>query len=98
MNRLFSDRSRARKSMDSQWSTEDSHDVGLNELDNFTMAYSIQTASSNLSPGTQAYLENDIQDEFGDDDDSEPEGGGQAQEFVKRLEQGFGSTITQDID
>ncbi|KAG0262255.1 hypothetical protein BG011_000161 [Mortierella polycephala] len=48
--------------------------------------------------GTQAYLENDIQDEFGDDDDSEPEGGGQTEEFVKRLEQGFGSTITQDID
>ncbi|KAF9189432.1 hypothetical protein BGZ51_009608 [Haplosporangium sp. Z 767] len=98
MNRLFSDRSRARKSMDSQWSTEDSQDVGLDELDNFTMAYSIQTASSNLSPGTRAYLENDIQDEFGDDDDSEPESGGRTEEFVKRLEQGFGSTITQDID
>ncbi|KAG0212409.1 hypothetical protein BGX28_006378 [Mortierella sp. GBA30] len=104
MNQIFSDRSKARRSMDSQysqWSTEDSQDVDHNDLDNHTMAYSIPTLPpAPLSPSRAEYLENAMQD---DDDDYDyhgrrSESEGRTEEFVKRMEQGFPSTITQNIE
>ncbi|KAI1316801.1 hypothetical protein EDD11_009467 [Mortierella claussenii] len=98
MNKLFSDRSRSRRSMDSQWSTEDSHDVDDDELNKFTMAYSIPTTSWPLSPSSREFLENEIQNEYEDDDDDDQDTEGRTEGLVKRLEQGFESTITQDIE
>jgi hypothetical protein len=93
MNKIFSDRSRTRRSMDSQWSAEDTQDVGWNELDNFTMAYSIPNLPLTLPPLSREYLESEIVNEFEDDDDQE----GRTEGFVRRLETGHSSTITQDI-
>lgn len=93
MNKIFSDRSRARRSMDSQWSAEDTQDVGRNELDNFTMAYSIPNLPPLTLPPFSRYLDSEIDNEFEDDDDQE----GRTEGFVARLENGYSSTITQDI-
>ncbi|KAF9338961.1 hypothetical protein BGZ91_007450, partial [Linnemannia elongata] len=93
MNKIFSDRSRARRSMDSQWSAEDTQDVGRNELDNFTMAYSIPNLPPLPLPPFSRYLDSEIVNEFEDDDDQ----GGLAEGFATNLENGYSSTITQDI-
>ncbi|KAF9126522.1 hypothetical protein BGW39_006569 [Mortierella sp. 14UC] len=93
MNKIFSDRSRTRRSMDSQWSVEDTQDVGRNELDNFTMAYSIPSLPLALPPFPHGFLDYDVVNEFEDDDDRD----GRTELFVRRLENGFSSTITQDI-
>ncbi|CAO3572973.1 unnamed protein product [Mortierella alpina] len=110
MNRLFSDRSKARRSMDSQystWSTEESQEVDHNDLDNHTMAYSIPTQPpAVISPSRREYLESTMQDDDDDDDDDDYHGfsderngpGGRTEEFFKRLEHDFPSTITQDIE
>ncbi|KAF9963875.1 hypothetical protein BGZ70_007140 [Mortierella alpina] len=111
MNRLFSDRSKARRSMDSQystWSTEESQEVDHNDLDNHTMAYSIPAQPpAAISPSRREYLESTMQDDDDDDDDDddyhgfsdERNGpGGRTEEFFKRLEHDFPSTITQDIE
>ncbi|KAG0372609.1 hypothetical protein BGX24_012812, partial [Mortierella sp. AD032] len=93
MNKIFSDRSRMRRSMDSQWSAEDTQDVGRNELDNFTMAYSIPNLPLSLPPFPREFLEGDVVNEFEDDDDQD----GRTERFVRGLENDFSSTITQDI-
>ncbi|KAK3838815.1 MAG: hypothetical protein J3R72DRAFT_182415 [Linnemannia gamsii] len=93
MNKIFSDRSRMRRSMDSQWSAEDTQDVGRNELDNFTMAYSIPNLPLSLPPFPREFLESDVVNEFEDDDDQD----GRTERFVRGLENDFSSTITQDI-
>ncbi|KAF9550082.1 hypothetical protein EC957_001568 [Mortierella hygrophila] len=93
MNRIFSDRSRTRRSIDSQWSAEDTQDVGRNELDNFTMAYSIPNLPPLSLPPFSRYLDSEIVNEFEDDDDQAVRTEG----FVTRLENGYSSTITQDI-
>ncbi|KAF9940866.1 hypothetical protein BGZ67_006528 [Mortierella alpina] len=110
MNRLFSDRSKARRSMDSQystWSTEESQEVDHNDLDNHTMAYSIPTQPpAVISPSRREYLESTMQDDDDDDDDDDYHGfsderngsGGRTEEFFKRLEHDFPSTITQNIE
>ncbi|KAF9929597.1 hypothetical protein FBU30_001438 [Linnemannia zychae] len=89
MNKIFSDRSRSRKSIDSEWSAEDTRDVGQNELDNFTMAYSIPA----LPLFSREHLDRDVTSEFEDDDDQDDRTGS----FIKKLENGYASTITQDI-
>ncbi|KAF8985193.1 hypothetical protein BGZ46_005556 [Entomortierella lignicola] len=96
MNKIFSDRSRARRSIDSQWSNEDNKGVDENELDRFTMAYSIPTIPWDLPPSSREFLENEIQNEYDDDDYQDLDG--RTDSFVRRLEQGFASTITQDIE
>jgi hypothetical protein len=93
MNKIFSDRSRARRSMDSQWNAEDTQDVSRSELDNFTMAYSIPSLPLALSPLHHELLDHDIVNEFEDDDDQD----GRTEQFIRKLENGFSSTITQDI-
>ncbi|KAF9909558.1 hypothetical protein EC991_008383 [Linnemannia zychae] len=93
MNKIFSDRSRTRRSMDSQWSAEDTQDIGRNELDNFTMAYSIPSIPLTLPPFPHEFLDHDVANEFEDNDDRD----GQTERFITRLENGFSSTITQDI-
>jgi hypothetical protein len=93
MNKIFSDRSRTRRSMDSQWSAEDTQDVGRNELDNFTMAYSIPNLPPLTLPPFSRYLDSEIVNEFEDEDEQE----GRTEGFVTRLENGYSSTITQDI-
>ncbi|KAF9142846.1 hypothetical protein BGX30_002036 [Mortierella sp. GBA39] len=93
MNKIFSDRSRTRRSIDSQWSAEDTQDVGRNELDNFTMAYSIPNLPPLSLPPFSRYLDSEIVNEFEDDDDQAVRTEG----FVTRLENGYSSTITQDI-
>ncbi|KAF9352988.1 hypothetical protein BGX26_009236 [Mortierella sp. AD094] len=96
MNKIFSDRSRARKSIDSLWSNDDNKDVNEDELDRFTMAYSIPSVPWDLPLSSREFLENEIQNEYEDDDDRDTDGG--TERFVRRLEQGFASTITQDIE
>ncbi|KAF9171514.1 hypothetical protein BGX21_007830 [Mortierella sp. AD011] len=96
MNKTFSDRSRARKSIDSLWSNDDNKDVNEDELDRFTMAYSIPSAPWVLPLSSQEFLENEIQNESEDEDDRDIEG--RTEKFIRRLEQGFASTITQDIE
>ncbi|KAF9946959.1 hypothetical protein BGZ72_010998 [Mortierella alpina] len=110
MNRLFSDRSKARRSMDSQystWSTEESQEVDHNDFDNHTMAYSIPSQPpAMISPSRREYLESTMQDDDEDEDDDDYHGfgderngrGGRTEEFFKRLEHDFPSTITQDIE
>ncbi|KAG9073167.1 hypothetical protein KI688_000954 [Linnemannia hyalina] len=93
MNKIFSDRSRTRRSIDSQWSAEDTQDVGRNELDNFTMAYSIPNLPPLSLPPFSRYLDSEIVNEFEDDDDQAVRTEG----FATRLENGYSSTITQDI-
>ncbi|KAF9110660.1 hypothetical protein BGX27_006033 [Mortierella sp. AM989] len=94
MNKIFSDRSRARRSIDSQWSNEDNKDVDVDELDRFTMAYSIPSIPWDLPLSSREFLENEVQNEYDDDDDAD----GGTEGFVRKLEQGFASTITQDIE
>ncbi|KAG0201559.1 hypothetical protein BGX33_010248 [Mortierella sp. NVP41] len=94
MNKIFSDRSRTRRSMDSQWSAEDSQDVGEDELDNFTMAYSIPSLPLNLPTFSREFLDSDAANEFEDDDDDQE---GRTEGFIRSLENGYSSTITQDI-
>lgn len=96
--------------MDSQystWSTEESQEVDHNDLDNHTMAYSIPTQPpAVISPSRREYLESTMQEDDDDDDDEDYHGfsdernrpGGRTEEFFRKLEHGFPSTITQDIE
>ncbi|KAF9432380.1 hypothetical protein BGZ76_010890 [Entomortierella beljakovae] len=95
MNKIFSDRSRSRKSWGSQWSNDDNKDVEEHEIDRFTMAYSIPSLEYQTT--SHEYLDNEVQDEYDDDDDDQYEDG-RTEGFVSKLEKGYPSTITQDIE
>ncbi|KAF9916035.1 hypothetical protein BX616_004766 [Lobosporangium transversale] len=95
MNKIFSDRSRSRRSMDSQWSAEDSQGVEEDELEKFTMAYSIPNIPWEFTTPSYEILENEIQDGYDEDDDQARD---KTEDFLRKLEQGFPSTITQDIE
>ncbi|KAF9584079.1 hypothetical protein BGW38_007648 [Lunasporangiospora selenospora] len=91
MNKIFSDRSR--RSVESQWSTDDSQGVGQDELDNFTMAYAIPVPLPILPVSSRRYLEDDVQDHSDQDEDEDGSRG-----YSAEMERGWGSSITQDIE
>lgn len=93
MNKIFSDRSRDRRSLESQGSIEE----GQSEDDTRSRTYSDRHSfpSLQLDPSSRAFLENEIQGEFDDIDDEQD---GQTDVFLRRLERGYASTITQDIE
>ncbi|KAF9355685.1 hypothetical protein BGX34_010312 [Mortierella sp. NVP85] len=90
MNKIFSDRTRARMSMESQWDTDENQDE--DDTRNYTGRISLPNLQ--LDPSSRAFLENEIQSEFDNDDEHD----GQTDVFLRRLERGFASTITQDIE
>jgi len=76
--------------MESQWDTEENQ--GEDDTKNYTGRISLPNLQ--LDPSSRAFLENEIQSEFDNDDEHD----GQTDVFLRRLERGFASTITQDIE
>ncbi|KAG0329982.1 hypothetical protein BGZ99_009426 [Dissophora globulifera] len=93
MNKIFSDRSRARTSLGSEWSSDGSLDGDQDHDDSNRRIFSLPVE---LPASSREYLENEIKNEYEDDDEGDTSG--RTENFMKRLERGDASTITQDIE
>ncbi|KAG0366413.1 Mad3/BUB1 homology region 1-domain-containing protein [Gamsiella multidivaricata] len=96
MNKIFSDRSRSQRSIDSEWSTEGSQSEYEGDFVNSVKSFPILDIPLEMPASTRAYLEDDVYDESEEDDDDGRKG--QTDIFLKKLERGYESTITRDIE